>query len=268
MDYSQKAKKLRGIILKMHNAAQTSHIGSAFSCLDILVALYYGILKIKAANPQYINRDRFILSKGHAITALYAVLADKKFIPKETLEKYCCDGGLLPGHATRGTVPGVEFSTGSLGHGLPVGSGMALAGKIDKLKYRVFVLLSDGECNEGSVWEAVMFSAHHKLDNLIAIVDYNKIQGYGRTSEIIDMEPLKDKWLSFGWNVKEVDGHDHHKIIRVLNKIPVQKGKPTVIIAHTVKGKGVSFMENTVDWHYKSTNPDQFKRAFEELKLS
>ena len=267
MDYYKKSNKIRKMILAMHNAAQTSHIGSAFSCVDILTALYFAVLKINPKDPLNKKRDRFILSKGHAISALYATLAEKKFFPEILLKQYCCNGGLLPGHATRGSVPGVEASTGSLGHGLPIGSGIAFAGKADGFNYRVFVLMSDGECNEGSVWEAALFAAQHQLDNLVGIIDYNKLQGFGSTKDILELEPLKDKWLSFGWAVKEVDGHDHEKVIKILQKTPIKKNKPNLIIAHTVKGKGVPFMENKMEWHYKSTNSDQYKEALAQLNL-
>lgn len=265
MDYYKKANQTRKVILEMHNRAETSHIGSSLSCVDILTALYFAVLKITPQNVLNNGRDRFILSKGHAITALYAVLAERKFFPKDILRRYCCNGGILPGHSTRGSVPGIETSTGSLGHGLSIGAGIAFAGKADLLKYRVFVLMSDGECNEGSVWEAALFSRQYKLDNLIAIIDYNGLQGFGRNKEILDLEPLKRKWQSFGWTVQEVDGHNHEKIIKVFNKIPFRQNKPNIVIAHTIKGKGIPFMENKVEWHYKSTNNEQFKEALRHL---
>jgi len=263
--YRRIATGIRKKIVKMHAISNTSHIGSALSCVDILAGLYFSILRIDPKNPNYKNRDRFILSKGHAASALYATLAQRGFFSEEILEQYCIDGGKLSGHSTKACVPGVEASTGSLGHGLSIGIGMALAAKYDASKYRVFVLLSDGECDEGSVWEAAMFASHHKLDNLIAIIDYNKIQAFGRTKEVLNLEPFVDKWKAFGWEVKEIDGHDFQEILHVLKGIPFKEGKPSIAIAHTVKGKGISFMEDEVLWHYKSPNKEQLEIALREL---
>ncbi len=267
MDYRNIANNIRKDILLMHNRAKASHIGSSFSCIEILVALYFKILKI---NPNIIynpNRDRFIISKGHAASALYTTLAHRGFFNKTVLNTYCMDGTFLPGHSTRNCVPGVEVSTGSLGHGLPIGAGLALAGKHDKLKYRVFVLISDGECDEGTIWESALFASHYKLDNLIVIIDYNKIQALGRTNEILNLEPFEDKWKSFGWTVKKIDGHNIPGIIKTLETLPFKKGKPNVVIAHTIKGKGVSFMEDKLTWHYKSPDNEELKTAINELKI-
>ena len=265
MDYSQISKEIRKKILKMNYLAQGTHIGSSLSTVDILTVLYFKFLKINPKNPLEENRDRFILSKGHAAASLYATLAQKGFFPVKILDGYCQDGKKLPGHATRGSVPGVEASTGSLGHGLPMAAGMALAAKRDKKKCRAFVLLSDGECDEGSNWEAALFSGHHKLDNLVAIIDYNKLQAFGKTNDVLNLEPLKDKWLAFGWRVREIDGHNFPEIDRAFSKIPFEKDKPNLIIAHTVKGKGVSFMENKLEWHYKNLTKEKYQEALKEL---
>ncbi|MDD4953902.1 MAG: transketolase [Candidatus Omnitrophica bacterium] len=266
-DYKKIAAQIRARIIKMHAAACASHIGSSFSVVDILVALYFKALKISPDNCSCAGRDRLILSKGHAASALYATLARRGFFPDKVLDGYCVDGGTLPGHSTIGCASAVEVSTGSLGHGLSMGIGMALAARGDKSKHRVFVILSDGECQEGSVWEAAMFAAQHRLDNLIAIVDYNKIQAFGKTNEVVDLEPFRSKWSSFGWGVQEVDGHDFKEIIPALEKVPFRKNKPSVVIAHTIKGKGVSFMENRLLWHYRSPGSDELKRALKELAI-
>lgn len=265
MDYSQISKGIRNKILKMIFDSQASHIGSALSCVDILTVLYFKMLSIDPENPLDENRDRFILSKGHAATALYATLAQKGFFSEKILDKYCQDGNRLSGHSTIHCVPGVEVSTGSLGHGLAMGAGMALAEKRDNKNYRVFVLMSDGECDEGSVWEAAMFTSHHKLDNLTAIIDYNKLQAMGKTNEVVNLEPFAEKWQSFGWAVKEIDGHNFSEIEKCLSQVPFEKNKPSLIIAHTIKGKGISFMENKLVWHYKSPNKEEFERALKEL---
>ena len=265
INYEKTAKEIRKMVLEMKFASQSSHIGSAFSCVDILTVLYFKILRINPEKPKAENRDRFILSKGHAGSALYATLAERGFFRKKILEDYCQNGKKLAGHATKDCVPGVEVSTGSLGHGLPIGAGMALAGKKDNKKYRVFVLMSDGECDEGSNWEAALFASHHKLDNLVAIIDYNKFQAFGKTNEILNLEPLKDKWTAFGWSVKEINGHNYSEIKESLKAIPFKKNKPSIVIAHTIKGKGISFMEGRLEWHYKSPKKDEFELAIKEL---
>ena len=261
MDYKKISKEIRKKILKMMFDSQTAHIGSCLSCVEILTYLYFKVLR----NQLKENRDRFVLSKGHAAAALYATLAQKGFFSAKILDGYCKDGGKLHGHPTKGSVPGIEASTGSLGHGLPIGNGIALAGKKDKKNYRVFVLMSDGECDEGSNWEAALFAAHHKLDNLTAVIDYNKLQAFGRTNEVLNLEPFADKWKAFGWQVKEVNGHNFSEIKRAFIKIPFRKGKPSLIIAHTIKGKGVSFMENKLEWHYKSLTKDEYEKAIKSL---
>jgi transketolase len=263
--YEMIATEIRKKIVEMCAVSKSSHIGSALSTVDILVSLYFHILRIDPKRPYTDTRDRFILSKGHACAALYAVLASRGFFSKATLNRYAIDGGRLFAHATMGTIPGIEASTGSLGHGLSIGIGMAISGKYEKKNFRVFVLLSDGECNEGSVWEAAMFASHHKLDNLIAIVDYNKLQAFGRTNEVVNLEPFAEKWRSFGWSVKEIDGHDFRQLIPTFEKIPFKKSSPCLIIAHTVKGKGISFMEDKLEWHYKSPNEVELGMALKEL---
>jgi len=259
------AKKIRKHSLRMTNLGKSSHIGSVFSMADIIAVLYGEILNVDPKNPRWSDRDRFILSKGHAGAGVYAVLAECGFFPLSKLDSHYQDGSDLSGHVSHKGIPGVEFSTGSLGHGLSVGTGMAFAAKIDKLNHRVFVLLSDGECDEGSNWEAILFAAHHSLDNLIAIIDYNKLQSIKSTSETLNLEPFADKWKSFGWATEEVDGHDHEAMKDLLIKVPLMSGKPTCIVAHTVKGKGVSFMENSVLWHYRSAQAKEYEQAFQEL---
>jgi transketolase len=211
------------------------------------------------------NRDRFILSKGHAGATIYAALAEKGFFPIEKLATHYQDGSDLSGHVSHKGIPGVEISTGSLGHGLPVGVGMAYAGKLKNASYRVYVLLSDGECDEGSNWEAILFSAHHKLNNLTAIIDYNKIQSLDLVSVTLGLEPFRQKWESFGWAVYEVDGHDIDGLINVFKTSNKEKDKPVCVIAHTTKGKGVSFMENSVLWHYRSPQGAEYEQALVEL---
>jgi transketolase len=261
----QLAKSIRADALRMVHKANASHIGSCLSMADLLAVLYGRVLTIDPFQPDWPDRDRFILSKGHGAAAVYAVLAERGFFPKEWLDTYCQDGSRLAGHITNHGVPGIEVSTGSLGHGLSIGCGLALAGKRDRCAYRVFVLVSDGECDEGSTWEAALFAPHHKLDNLVVIVDNNKIQGFGTVKEVLDLEPLADKWRSFRWTVREIDGHDQDQIKEALSCVPFEPGKPSVIIAHTVKGKGVSFMEGQLAWHYKSPNGEQLAQALSEV---
>jgi transketolase len=249
----------------MTSEGGSSHIGSVFSMADILAVLYGGILRVDPSNPQWKDRDRFILSKGHAGAGVYAVLAERGFFPIEKLASHYRDGSDLSGHISHKGVPGVELSTGSLGHGLPVGTGMAYACKLDEKSHRVFVLLSDGECDEGSNWEAILFASHHRLDDLIVIVDYNKVQSLKPVAETIGLEPFADKWRSFGWSVTEVDGHDHDQLHNVFTSLPIERGKPTCVIAHTIKGKGVSFMEHSVLWHYRTAKGAEFAAAEKEL---
>ena len=257
-------KSIRRDVAKMMHKSYSSHIGGCYSVTEILVTLYFEILNIDPKNPRKDDRDILLLSKAHSSPTLYAILSKRGFFPKEILDTYYQDGGQLPGHLDKEAVPGIEFSFGSLGHGLSVGVGMALANKRMNNPGRIFVILGDGECNEGSVWEAAMFAPHHKLSNLTAVIDYNKIQSFGATNEVINQEPIFDKWKSFGWKVLEIDGHDHHALLDAFNS--PHENLPKMIIAHTVKGKGVSFMENSLDWHYKSPNDEQLKLALKELE--
>ena len=259
------ANSIRQNALKMVHRAKASHIGSALSIVDILAVLYGGVMRFNPADQNDKLRDRFILSKGHACVAVYSTLAEVGFIPKEQLETYGDDFSWLMNHISH-KVNGVEFSTGSLGHGLPFGVGKALAAKARDENWRTFVLLSDGEMDEGANWEALMFAAHHKLTNLTAIIDYNKFQSLDSVANTLGLEPLVDKLKAFGCAVQEIDGHDHQLIAEAL--LSISDEKPTVIIAHTTKGKGVSFMENRVEWHYKNPNDEQLALALAELEAS
>lgn len=241
-------------------------MGAAFSIADILAVLYGGVLRVQPTDSRWEGRDRFILSKGHAGAAVYAILAETGFFPVEKLETHYQDGSNLSGHVSHKGIPGVELSTGSLGHGLGVAVGMAKALKEAGGKQRVFALLSDGECDEGSNWEAILFAQHHRLDNLVAIVDYNKIQSLGPVAETIALEPFAEKWTAFNWAVAEVDGHDHVALRETFYTIPKTECKPTVVIAHTTKGKGVSFMEDTVLWHYRCAKGEEYDAALKELE--
>jgi len=263
---SELARRIRHHTLLMVHRAKSSHIGTNFSVAETLAILYGRILRVDPNIPCYSERDRFILSKGHGCAALYATLAERGFFALEWLDTFYQNGSFLAGHVTHINVPGVEVSTGSLGHGLSIGAGMALAAKRDERAYRVFVLLSDGECDEGSTWEPILFASQHKLDNLIAIVDYNKIQSLGSVKDVIDLEPFSDKWRAFGWAVREIDGHNVGEIETALCKVPLEEGRPSCVIAHTVKGKGVSFMENKLLWHYRSPQGEEFEAALAELK--
>lgn len=260
------SKKIRRKVIEMIGLASSGHPGGSLSCIEILTALYFKVLRINSEYPEDMDRDRFILSKGHAAPALYAVLAEIGFIPEDwlyTLRKF---GSPLQGHPDMKKVPGVEISTGSLGQGLSVGVGMALGARIQKLGYRVFVLLGDGECQEGQVWEAAMAASHYKLNNLIAIVDRNKLQIDGSTEEVMSVEPFIEKWKAFGWMTLEINGHDFGEILPAFQIIPYIS-KPLAIIANTVKGKGVSFMENKVDWHGKAPKAEELESALRELDL-
>ena len=260
------AKRIRIHALKMTNIGGSSHIGSVLSMADLLAVLYGYLLRIDPENPGWPDRDRFILSKGHAGAGVYAALAECGFFPVEKLAEHYQDDSDLCGHVSHKGIPGVELSTGSLGHGLPVGAGMALAAKMNGKNHRVVVLMSDGECDEGSNWEAVLFAAHHGLDNLVVVVDYNKIQSLDWVRNTLALEPFADKWKSFGWSIVEVDGHDPLEIARPFSGIPAVERRPTCIIAHTIKGKGVSFMENSVLWHYRTARGREFETALRELE--
>jgi transketolase len=252
----ERSRHLRRLVVRMLRAARRGHVGSAFSCIDILRVLYDDILRFDAADPKWPGRDRCILSKGHGCLALYALLCDKSFFPQGELDRFCAANGILGGHPDANKVPGVEASTGALGHGLSIGLGMALHLRMARSLSRVFVILGDGECNEGSVWEAAMCTGKHRLANLTAIVDYNKHQAYGTTREVQNLEPLADKWRAFGFAVREIDGHDIDAIRKVLQIIPFDPVKPSAIIAHTIKGRGASFAENNIKWHHKNKVTD------------
>lgn len=259
-------RKIRGKVVELTHQADVAHLGSALSCVDILAILFWKILNIDSKNSKYPLRDRFILSKGHAAMALYSTLAFRGFIPENLLDTFGKQGTILAEHPDP-QVNGVEATTGSLGHGLPIGIGMAIAGRIQKRNYKIFVLLSDGECNEGSTWEAAMFAPAHKLENVVVIVDYNKWQATGRSNEIMALDPLAAKWKAFGWSTYEIDGHNIKQIFDVLSNIPDGSGKPVAIIAHTVKGKGISFMEDDNNWHYRVPNEEEVIKAKKELGL-
>lgn len=261
-------RQLRFKLVQMSNAAGTPHLASALSCVEILVAAYWRVLRIDPANPTDPGRDRFILSKGHAASVLYAALAARGFFPPAQLDGFGQHGSPLAEQPAPGCAPGVELATGSLGHGLPVGIGMALAAGIQQRDYRVFVTMSDGECNEGSVWEAAMFAPAQQLAKLAVIVDYNKWQATGRSNEVMSLAPLHKKWEAFGWNACEVDGHDLNAVAQAMGRVPDGTGKPVAIIAHTVKGKGISFMEDDNNWHYRIPKPEEVAAAKQELGLA
>jgi transketolase len=259
------AWKIRRHAIEMTHISHASHIASILSVADIIAVLYAGVLNYDPHNPKLDNRDRVILSKGHAGAAMYAALAEMGFFPVEELKTYYSNGSRLSGHVSHKGVPGVEFSTGSLGHGLSVGVGMALAAKKDNKKHRVFVILGDGECNEGSVWEAAMFANHFELNNLVAIIDHNKMASLDFCENSMKINPLKEKWEAFGWDVYDIDGHNHEELRKVLN-IKDNK-KPICIIANTIKGKGISFMENNILWHYRFPHEGgEYEKAIEELE--
>ncbi len=247
--------ELRRMIVHVLGRGGRGHVGTSLSLVEILRVLYDKVLRYDAKNPRWPQRDRLLLSKGHGCLALYVMLQEKGFFPEEELWKFCRFDGILGGHPDP-KVPGIEVSTGSLGHGLPIGVGMALNAKYEKAPHRVFVVLGDGECDEGSVWEAAMSAAKHKLDNLVVLVDYNKHQSYASTYEVLDLEPFVDKWESFGFSCREVDGHDVAALEQVLARAPFAHGKPNAIICHTIKGKGISFAENNLKWHHKSSVKD------------
>lgn len=248
-----RSRQLRRTIIDTYVAAKRGHIGSAFSLVEIIRVLYDDVLRYDTANPKWPERDRFILSKGHGCLALYAVLADKGFFPATELHRFCKKDGMLGGHPEYGRIPGVEASTGSLGHGLSIGIGFAVHAQLANAAHRVFVVVSDGESNEGSLWEALLAARKHRLDNLIVLVDYNKMQSYGTTTDVLNLEPFADKWRAFGFAVQEVDGHDVPALRDVLSRVPFQQHTPSAIICHTVKGRGVSFVEHNAHWHHKGS---------------
>jgi transketolase len=257
------AKKIRIHAVKMVNKGRSSHIGSVLSIADILAVLYGDVLRYIPDNPKWPQRDRFILSKGHAGAGVYAALAESAFFPISELMTHYQNGSIFSGHISHKGIPGIEFSTGSLGHGLPVCCGMAYAAKIEKKHHKIYCLMGDGELGEGSNWEAIMFAAHHGLNNLTVIIDRNRLQSMKSTEETLRLEPLSEKFTAFGWAVNEIDGHDHDEIKNVIKM--KESRKPCVVIANTIKGKGVSYMENSVEWHYRTPLDDNYKKALTEL---
>ena len=267
-ELEQTARIIRARIIENSHRTQTPHLGSCLSCVDILVAAYFAALRIDPSKPTGNNRDRFILSKGHGAAALFQILALRGYYPESMLDHYGEDGSVFAEHPPAPAyLPGIEAATGSLGHGFPLGLGMALAGRIRNQTYRVIALVSDGECNEGSTWEAAMLAASQKTENLAVIVDFNKWQATGRSEEIMGPVPLADKWRAFGWNTCEIDGHDMGELVRRLRQVPDGSGKPVAIVAHTVKGKGVSFMEDDNNWHYRIPSAEEVKAAKRELGI-
>jgi len=259
------AKVIRRDIVTMLAEAGSGHPGGSLSAADIVTALYFEVMNVNPEQPKWPERDRFVLSKGHAAPVLYAALAERGYFEPAELKTLRKLGSRLQGHPDMKKLPGVEMSTGSLGQGFSAANGMALAGKVDKKDYRVYVLLGDGEIQEGQVWEAAMLASHYKLDNLTAFLDYNGLQIDGPTEEVMSSGSLADKWRAFGWHVIEIDGHDIKQILEAVEKAKVTTGQPTLILAHTIKGKGVSFMENQVGWHGKAPNAEQVQQALEEL---
>lgn len=273
MSNERSAKELAGIanrlrlrILDMAVKAGGGHIGGSYSVIDTLTALYFRYLRHRPENPQWEGRDRLVFSKGHSCLALYNILCESGYFPADRLEQYCTNDGLFHGHPKRGLTPGVEATTGSLGHGLPIAVGVALAAKMDKRETRTVCVLGDGECNEGSVWEGLMAGAQHKLSNLTVIVDSNKLESLDTVSNILSIEPLGDRLRDFGWEVREIDGHDMQALLDTLDALPFSSTKPSAIVAHTIKGKGVSFMEGVTMWHYRGPTPEETAAAHAELE--
>jgi transketolase len=264
-DLQMKSVKYRRKVLEAIYEAKAGHTGGSLSCVDILNVLYNHVMDIRPENFDQVNRDHYIHSKGHSVEALYIVLTDKGFLPNEALDSMEKYGSDLIGHPSR-AVPGVEQNTGALGHGLAVAVGMALAAKMDRQAYRVFTLMGDGELNEGSVWEAGLIAAHYQLDNLIAIIDKNNLQITGPTEQVLNTDPLDEKFRSFGFAVRHVDGHDMASLVTVFDQIPFETNKPNLVIAHTVKGKGISFIENKAKWHHRVTSESEFSTALLELQ--
>jgi transketolase len=267
-DLAAAARIVRGDVLDMSYRAKTPHLGSTLSCVDIMTALYWTSPALDPRHAASADRDRVILSKGHAATVLYSVLARRGFFPLADLDTYAQDGSLLAEHPILGTAPGIEVTSGSLGHGLPLGLGIALGGRLQGSSGRVFVVLSDGECNEGAIWEAAMFGAAQRLDRVCVLIDYNKWQATGRSDEVMALAPLAEKWRAFGWSTHELNGHDLDALQQAIHHVPAADGRPTAIVAHTVKGKGVSFMEDDNNWHYRIPTADELRRARQELGLA
>ena len=263
-DCRELARTVRKHCVRMTHRGRSGHLGSMLSMAELLAVLYTRVLCVDPQRPRRPDRDRFVLSKGHGGAAVYAVLAELGFFPREWLEGYYRDAGRLMGHISH-HVPGVEFSTGALGHGLPVACGMALAAKRAGWTHRVFGVLSDGDCDEGSTWEAILFAAQHRLDNLVVVLDYNRVQALGFVQDVLELEPLGDKLRAFGWAYRETDGHDPAAIDAALRPLPFAAGRPSWLTAHTIKGKGVGFLENTVPCHYGSLNDEQLALALAEI---
>jgi len=264
----RRALAIRARDVRMVYTAGLGHIGGEMSAIDILVTLYFGVLRVDPARPAAPRRDRFVLSKGHSAAALYATLAAAGFFPEEELETFLAPLSRLNGHPDRNKVPGVEANTGPLGHGLPVAVGMALASRLDRSGSRTFVLTGDGELQEGSVWESAMAGGHFGLDNLVVIVDRNGLQQGDATERTMRLDPLADKWRAFGWAVREVDGHDHAALLEAFRAVPYEVGSPSCLIAHTHKGHGISFAADRVEWHHHVPSADEFRRALGELEAS
>lgn len=262
----KKAAQIRADVVKMIYKSGAGHIGGSLSAVDILVALFYEVMNYQVDDPAWPLRDRFILSKGHSCEGYYAILADRGFFDKKELDNYQKCNALLSGHPHH-KIAGVEMATGSLGHGPSLAVGMALAGKMDHQAHKVYCLTGDGELAEGSIWEAAMAAAQYKLDNLVCIIDDNGLQISGPTRTVMNMEPLAERWRSFGWSVREINGHSFDELIDVFNKVPFEKGKPSLIIAHTVKGKGISFMEGNYGWHHRVPKGDEYQQALKELMV-
>ncbi len=267
-ELKQIAKETRKDIIQMVEFAKSGHPGGSLSCVEIVVSLYYNVMRHSSENPKSPNRDRFILSKGHAVPTLYSVLSRNGYFPREWLWKLRKTGNPLQGHPHLLSTPGIEASTGSLGQGLSIANGIAIAGKLDNKYYRVYALIGDGEMNEGEIWEAAMTAKKYKLDNLCAILDHNKLQIDGSIEEIKAPYPLKSKWEAFGWEVLEIDGHNFDELLTAFSEANKIKGKPTMIIANTIKGKGISFMENEISWHGKAPSHEQTEQAFKEIDES
>jgi len=265
-ELKSKASKIRKDIVRMITEAKSGHPGGSLSAVDVVTALYFKVMRHNPKDPKWKDRDRFILSKGHAAPLLYSVLAESGYFEVKELLTLRKLGSRLQGHPDMKRLPGIEISTGSLGHGLSVGNGMAIAGKLNKRGYRVYILLGDGECQEGQVWEAAMTASHYKLDNVTAILDYNGLQIDGPVKDVMHINPISNKWRAFGWYVIEINGHDFKEILDSFERVKKLKGKPSIIIAHTTKGKGVSFMENVVDFHGKAPTKEQMVQALKELE--
>lgn len=265
MKLEQVANEIRKNIIKMLEKSKSGHPGGSLSAVEIFTALYFKEMRIDPDNPKWVDRDRFVLSKGHGTPVLYATLAERGFFPKEELDNFRKIDSMLQGHPDMKDTPGVDMTTGSLGQGLAAANGMALAGKLDNKDYRVYAIIGDGECQEGMIWEAAMLAAHYKLDNLTVFLDHNGLQIDGKTVDIMNIEPIDEKFKAFGWHIIKIDGHSFDEILNAIEEAKNTKEKPTMIISSTIKGKGVSFMENQVGWHGKAPSAEEAAKAIEEL---